>query len=263
MLDASGIVHVEDDLYLVAEDEVDVLRYFVLDSDNRIFKANGEVINLGENESDFESLAYDPLSQRYFCIGSHGQDFSQKLISFQHGYDDEVTIPFEANRLVDGANIESLTVWKSHLLMGYRSPSRNDLALAVVYDTKSDAQLMASFDLGKRVFRDMTRINDTNYLILAGPERGKHYEKLPSRIYWWNGELFSPQLQLIDLDLNGFRAEGIAVRLYENNNIEVLIGSDESRSKRPNSFRMLYVHTSGIQDLLENSQRSIELSVQL
>ena len=150
MLDASGIIHVDADRFLVAEDETDILRYFSLDMSSGVFEATGETINLGNRESDFESLAYSHSEDHYYCIGSHDRDHTQRLWRFQKDGSNAESISFDAGRLLDDVNIESLTVWQSKLLVGYRSPSRNGLALAIVFDTSSKTQLLASFDLEGR-----------------------------------------------------------------------------------------------------------------
>lgn len=263
MLDASGIVHISDNRYLIAEDELDILRYFTLDVDNLSFHASGEEVHLGHDESDFESLAYDRESHTVYCIGSHSNDISQNLMSFRPDGKGITVIPFQADRVLNDVNIESLTIWNSHLLMGYRSPRYNKLAIALIFVPETGAQVLVDFDLGGRVFRDMTRIDDGNFLILAGPQKGKHYKKLPSRLYWWNGDLFNPKVVPIDLNLDGIRAEGVAARQYADKSVEVLIGTDESRVKNSRNFRMLYFHVSNIDEILSSRYRYKELVVQI
>ena len=263
MLDASGIIHIDGDRFLVAEDETDILRYFSLDMTGGVFEATGETIDLGRQESDFESLAYDRSEDCYYCIGSHHQDYSRRLWRFNKDGSNAEIISFNAEHLLDDVNIESLSVWKNKLLIGYRSPSRNGLALAVVFDTNSKAQLLTSFDLEGRVFRDMVCINDDNYLILAGPERGKHYKKQPPRLYWWNGDLFNPELGLVDLDISDYRTEGIATRLDDDGQITVLVGTDESAIKKQKRFQMLYCRAQGIDELLQETHQLTALTVKL
>ena len=265
MLDASGIIHVEADRFLVVEDEVDILRYFVLDKQKHTFTATNETIDLGRHESDFESIAFDSKSQRYYCIGSHGEDYSQRLVSFQlteNIVDNVVELSFDAQLLIrDKVDIEALSIWGSHLLIGYRKPDRSKLALFVIYDIESGNQMLTGFDLAGRTFRDWVRIDDENYLILAGPARGKDYSKLPSCIFWWNGDVFSPDLKLCEISLKGFRAEGIATRQNNNGSIDVLISSDESKVKSAKHFRMFYIKESSIPSLLGGAKKPEELSI--
>jgi hypothetical protein len=265
MLDASGIIHVEANRYLVAEDEADILRYFVLDKQNHTLTATSETIDLGRHESDFESIAFDSKNQRYYCIGSHGEDYSQRLVSFQlieNTIDSIVELSYDAQLLInEKVDIEALSIWGSHLLIGYRKPNRSKLALVVLYDTETGKQMLTGFDLAGRTFRDWVRIDDQNYLILAGPERGKDYSKLPSCIFWWNGDVFSPDLKMCDISLKGFRAEGIATRQNNDGSIDVLISSDESKVKSAKHFRTLYIEESSISSLLDGAKKPEELSI--
>ena len=101
MLDASGIIHINNGHFLVAEDESDLLQIFILDKARQTFNSTGKTLNLGKAESDFESLAYDDIQQRYFCIGSHGEDYSQRLASFRLDVDQPgalTELNFDANR---------------------------------------------------------------------------------------------------------------------------------------------------------------------
>lgn len=266
MLDASGIIHVDGDRFLVAEDEIDILRYFVLDKEGLTFKVAG-TIDFGKDESDFESLAFDPRTQRYYCIGSHGEDYSQRLLGFEL-VDKEVRnkteIDFDARHLIkEDVDIEGLSVWGHHLLIAYRKPSRDRLALVLLLDVESGAQLLTSFNLAGRTFRDIVRMDDKNYLILAGPEHGKDYETLPSCIFWWNGDIFSPQLIQCNVDLHDFRAEGIALRLCDDESIDVLIGSDESKIKGAVCFRMMFLNSADISGLINGVNKPVELQVEI
>jgi hypothetical protein len=267
MLDASGMIHIQGDRFLVAEDELDVLRYFVLDRQKLTFSATTEVIHFGHRESDFESLAFDPREQRYYCIGSHGEDYSERLLSFELAGSEASklrVIRFDARHLVnEDVDIEGLSVWGTHLFMGYRRPSRNSTALAVLFDIKSGAQLLTSFDLAGRTFRDVVRIDDENYLILAGPQQGRDYDSLPSRIFWWNGDIFLPQLKQCDVELDKFRAEGIATRICSDGSLEVLIGSDESKTKSAKCFRLMYLNVPAIANLKQERINPLELKVTL
>lgn len=264
MLDASGIIHVEGNRFLVAEDEIDILRYFVLNKDKRTFSATGR-IDLGHDESDFESLAYDLDSQRYYCIGSHGQDYSKRLLGFQLE-ESEVShiteLHFDAQHLInEDVDIEALSTWGSKLFIGYRRPSLNKFAVAVLFDANSGAQLLTTFNLSGRTFRDIVRIDENNYLILAGPKKGKDYKTFPSCIFWWNGDVFSPEVIRCQVDLNGFRAEGIAIRICDDKSIDVLIGSDESKTELAECFRLLYFNVIDVPALINRNNRTIELQV--
>ena len=264
MLDASGIIHIEGDRYLVAEDEIDMLRYFTLDKVQLTFTAGAE-IDFGHDESDFESLAYDSSAERYYCIGSHGEDYSRRLLSFKLDASDASHITemhFDAQRLIaDDVDIEALSVWGSQLLIGYRRPSLNGFALAVVFDINSGAQVLTSFNLAGRTLRDMVRIDKDNYLMLAGPEKGKDYDTLPSCVFWWNGDIFSPQLIQCQVNLKGFRAEGIATCICEDGSIDVLIGSDESKTTSASCFRMLHFNVADMQQLMNEAHKADELKV--
>jgi hypothetical protein len=267
MLDASGIIHVREDLYLVAEDELDVLRFFQLDLENGSFNATGDVIDFGQEESDFESLAYDPVRQRFYCIGSHGYSYSKRLVAFQLDRDSNVSsfeIDFDAKQFFDDdVDVEALSVWNSRLFIGYRRPTRKDTAIVVIFDVDCGSQVLTCFDLGGRSFRDIVRIDDDNYLILAGPERGKHYRKLPPRVFWWNGDIHCPKLAQCDIDLGGFRAEGIAAKVHHDTSIEILIGSDESKIKEAGEFRMRYYRAGNLSAITDSHLKTVELSVSL
>jgi len=266
MLDASGLIHIDGARFLVAEDETDVLRFFSFNSDGLIFTAGGR-IEFGRSESDFESLAYDPGSRRYYCIGSHSADYSQRLLGFGLNGLDAVNvaeISFDANRLAGKkVDIEALSVHDSRLFIGFRRPMRSNRALAVMFDINSGAQVMTSFDLAGRSFRDVVRIDDTNYLILAGPEKGGDYEDLPSSVFWWNGSLFTPEIRSCGVDLRGFRAEGVAVRQLANGPLEVFVGSDESKIPGARCFRLLYLQGDDVQGVLGGRVEQVELDVEL
>lgn len=266
MLDASGIIHVEGDRFLVAEDEIDVLRFFDFDREELRFIARGQ-LEFGHHESDFESLAYDPVFRRYYCIGSHGADYSQRLLGFGlKGLDavEAAEIHFDANRLAGKkVDIEALSIHDSRLFIGFRRPMRRNRALAVVFDMDSGAQVMTSFDLAGRSFRDIVRLDDANYLILAGPEKGGDYENLPSVIFWWNGSLFTPELRSCGVDLSGFRAEGIAVCHLMGGALEVFVGSDESKIPDAECFRLMYLQADNLQGLLNGRTAPAELVIEM
>lgn len=267
MLDASGLIHVDKNYFLVAEDEIDQLRIFEFSPETHSFSATDILLDFGAQESDFESIAYDPAAEKYYCIGSYSADYSRLLMSFQL-QDLKVSnvekIPFEPEILLQRPiNIESLSVVQDGLFIGYRSPSFSEKAIATIYNPTSGAQLITLFDLENRVFRDMVRIDNNNYLILAGPEKGKHYNKYPSKVYWWNGELFSPRLETCLIDLVDFRAESICVRENESGCIDVLVGSDESKIKQAKQFRMLYFSVINLPQLFNEKQKGVELTVRL
>lgn len=264
MLDASGIKHVESNRFPVAEDEIDILRYFVLDKEKRTFSATDK-IDIGHDESDFESLAFDPGSQRYYCISNHGEDYSKQLLGFldKSEISNISDLHFDAQHLIDDdVDIDPLSTWGSKLFIGYRRPSLNKFAVAVLFDANSGAQLLTSFNLSGRTFWDIVRIDDSNYLILAGPEKGKDYKTLPSCIFWWNGDVFSPKVIQCQVDLNGFRAEGIAIRICDDNSFDVLIGSDESKTELAECFRLLYFNAADIPALFGRANKAVELKVE-
>ena len=267
MLDVSGIIHVRDNCFLATEDESDRLRLFELDSLSGTFTQLAPTIELGHSESDFESLAFNASTHSYYCIGSHGADYSRRLVRFQ--LSGQVArsiseIPFDAGQLVDGRiNIEALSVWQDRLLVGYRSPNRKGDALLAVLDPESGGQLLTRIDLDGQTFRDMDRIDPHNYLILAGPERGKHYRKHPSRIIWWDGSLLAPKLVACPVDLSGVRAEGLAVRSNPAGGLDILVCTDESRVKSARHFRTLHLHVASLEALLEAPPQPVELAIQL
>lgn len=263
-MDASGIIHIGGKRFLLAEDETDVLRIFELDTSKRTLTATDQVLAFGEGESDFESLAYMPENDTYFCIGSHGEDASERLVSFRlhDGSAQELQeLTFDARELVGKkVNVEALSSWRSKLLIGYRSPRDDNHALMKVFDTANGTQIVTRFDLSGRTFRDMVRVDSGNYLILAGPERGKDYDKLAPRIFWWNGELFARRLVECNIDLHGYRAEGIATLLHSDGSLDILIGSDES--KTGDKFKMLYLGAKDLDQLLHDKLEPAELRIE-
>ncbi|MCP3849537.1 MAG: hypothetical protein GY694_04770 [Gammaproteobacteria bacterium] len=265
MLDASGIIHIKGDRFLVAEDETDILRYFKLDNQKLTFKATKKTLVFGHNESDFESLAFDPTSQHYYCTGSHGEDYSKRLLSFKLKNNTASKIrkiPFNAQQLISkNVDIEALSVVHTQLFMGYRKPSHKKLALAVLFDIKTGSQKVIRFDLAGRTFRDIVRIDDKNYLILGGPQKGKDYDIFPSRIFWWDGNINAPKIKLCRVNLNGFRAEGIAVRKGLNDSLDILIGSDESKKKSAKKFRILLLNAPNIPNLIKGTIKPEKLKV--
>ena len=176
MLDASGLIHLQGQYFLVAEDEVDRLRVFEHVPASRSFRVTSRCVDFGAQESDFESIAYDPESDYYFVIGSHGADYSKKLLRFKlrdFAACEIAEISFEPEFIIGQSqiNIEALSIYQGSLLIGYRSPSVNDKAVATLFNPDNNVQLLTTFDLHNRVFRDMVCIDAHNYLLLAGPER--------------------------------------------------------------------------------------------
>lgn len=267
MLDASGIVHIQDDLFLIAEDESDILRIFRLDATQGKLAATGQELDFGSRESDFESLAYDPLNQRFYCTGSYSSDYSQRLVSFRlagNKASGQIELSYNAHHLIpDEVDIEALATWQSSLIMGYRKPMYNGRALAVVYNLENKTQLLTSFDLAGRTFRDISRIDDNNYLILAGPEKGKHYKKFSPLIFWWDGDIFSPKIQQCNINLDGYRAEGIATRKNPDNSLDVLIGTDESKINNADIFQMLHIKVDSLNELKSQIVSAINLQISL
>lgn len=267
MLDASGIVHFRDDLYLVAEDETDRIRLFELSLPARRFAATGRVLDFGSQESDFESLAFDPRAASYYAIGSHSADYSQRLLAFELDGDmirHATDLRFAADHLVDGEiNIEALTVVEGRLLAGYRSPARGGRALAVLFDPASGDQLLLDFDLQGRVCRDLARIDETNYLVLAGPEHGSDYDRRPPRLFWWNGQLFPRALRECAVDLRGIRAEGLGCHLHADGHLDLLVGSDESKVEGADRFRLFHLGLARIEQLWDRERVPDEFEVRL
>ena len=266
MLDASGIVHIDGDRFLVAEDELDHLRVFELNRMASSFEFSGQVFNLGDAESDFESLAYDREQGVFYCTGSFGRAYSRRLVSFriqQQSLQDIQELEVDTQTLVnDNVNIESLSLWQSRLLLGYRSPGRGGKALALLTDSASQHQQLLSFDLAGRTFRDMDCIDPHNYLILAGPEKGKHYDQLAAQLWWWNGDVITPEISRLDLDLSGIRAEGLAI-FGDGERIEILIGTDESKIKNATGFDIWYSKAESLQSLLTQQLEKERLSVRI
>ncbi len=258
---------VADGRCLVAEDERDCLRAFAFDSQQGSLRATGQTLDFGARESDFESLAFDENDGWYYCVGSHGEKYSRRLIRFRidgNTHSEPQTIHWRADALVRGhIDIEALTVCEGGVLLGFRSPMRKQHALAVWLNPESGVQLLGRFDLGGRSFRDLCRIDDANYLILAGPQQGKHYSRLPSRVIWWNGSLKAPHLHVCPLDLQGVRAEGIAARRNTQGMLDVLIGTDESKVAGARQFRAFHIACKDVDELRTRSRVPRELAVML
>lgn len=265
MLDASGLIHVSGDEFLAAEDEVDRLRFFKLSTDDLHFEYTGRFIDFGCKESDFESIAYDINTDTYFVIGSYSKPGTERLLRFKIKEDDKVEaedISFEpANIMKKNINIEALTVYQGGLLMGLRSPKISGKAAAIIFNPDKGTYLLARFDLGKRIFRDITKIDEQNYLILAGPKKGRDYKVTPPRIYWWDGNLVSPKVEKSRIKLRGCQAEGICTRVNEDGAIEVLVGTDESRTRQAKKFKMLYGSFQNIDDLVKEKTKLKKLEV--
>jgi len=88
MLDASGIIHVKGDRFLVAEDERDVLRFFNLNTHSLTFTANGDTVDLGRNESDFESILHKSRSAFPEEVLENALLIIEQLIDFKGKIDD-------------------------------------------------------------------------------------------------------------------------------------------------------------------------------
>lgn len=272
MLDASGIIHVKDNIFLVAEDERDQLRFFEYIPGKQSFQFTGDTIDFGDNESDFESLAYNSQTDTYYCIGSHSASYSKRLISFKLSADrlpgvterkqNSETIPFTPFVInPESVNIESLSVYHNALFIGLRSPSFNDKAGAIIFNPQRYEQIIATFDLYGRTFRDMVRIDDANYLILAGPEKGKDYSRQPPLIIWWNGDLLEQKLKVLNLDISQCRAESICINTEET--LEIFIGTDESKIPNSKGFRMFRSEAFNMSALLNDKLPLCELTVKL
>lgn len=87
MQDASGLIHVDRYLFMVAKDNSDLIHFFYLntdDQDNLHFQSTGQNFNLGDGtagNSDFESLAR--IENSFFVIGSYNTPERKKLLRFQ------------------------------------------------------------------------------------------------------------------------------------------------------------------------------------
>ena len=257
MLDASGMVHVQGDLFLVAEDELDHLRFFEFSAQKGTFRDTGQLLDFGAQESDFESIAYNPQKDTYYCIGSHSESYSKVLLRFRlrdFKPIDVETLEFDPAWLVGSSvNIEALSIYQDSLFIGLRSPSIDDRAAAIIFNASSGAQLLTAFDLDQRVFRDMVCIDASNYLILAGPEYGRDYPDRPALVFQWNGNLLNPALQQLAIDLEGFRAESICTRSTADDRIDILIGSDESKVKQALRFRMRHASAHNLGGIIGDS----------
>lgn len=267
MLDASGLIHVQEDLFLVAEDELDHLRFFEFSSSNGTFRYTGQLLDFGAQESDFEPIAYLPRQNSYYCIGSHSTDYAKMLLRFrlrdQQPVDIE-TLEFDPEWLVgSNVNIEALSVYHDSLFIGLRSPSFGDKAAAIIFNPASGAQLLTAFDLDQRVFRDMVCIDPDNYLILGGPERGRDYPACTALVFWWNGNLLNPEVKPLAIDLNDFRAESICACRPADGRIDILIGSDESKVNRANQFHMRHTASPDLDGLFAESVATRELKVDI
>jgi len=266
MMDASGLVHVDGDEFLVAEDESDCLRFFRLCLAGFRFEDTGRVLHLSDVESDLESLAHDRNSNTLYAIGSHLRRRHEKLLRCQLQGGDLAapvqSLPFKPSVFIDGSvNIEALSIYRESLLIGLRSPKIDGKAAAIVFNPGSDTYVLALFDLRKRVFRDCARIDDRNYLILAGPRRGRDYARRPPLLFWWNGDLTSPRLLECRVDISGYRAEGLCVRTDPSGRIEILVGADESKNPDAEAFRACYASADSIEELWSRDVHARELTV--
>lgn len=269
MQDASGLIHVERNLFMVAEDNSDLIRFFYLntdDPDNLRFEPTGHHFNLGDGEdsnSDFESLAR--IGNSFFVIASYNAPERKKLLRFQVNGTTLTTPPetiyFDptANFQSEEIDIEALTAFRRDTLMvGFRKPLLQGKAPAIFLHIDSLKKNIRYFDLRQRVFRDCDRIDDDNFLILAGPERGK---KPLRRIYLWNGHIDDVRPKKCRIDLGSLRGEGICVRQgFVDDALEILIGTDESSGSGGN-FKLGYVKVNNTMQLLEKENRLKDVRV--
>ena len=274
MQDASGLIHVEGDLFLVAEDNSDSLSIFQLstiDQDNIRFRATGQKLDLGEGltgNSDFESLAGidDRTGRRYYVTGSYKKPRGSRLLCFRTNGTALASPPdavsFEPMSDFKGQkiDIEALTSYREGiLLVGFRKPTCHGRALAMFFDVATSEKCVRNFDLRQRVFRDCVRIDDSNFLFLAGPESGESPRR---QIYLWNGRLDAMRPKKCRIDLGNYRAESICVRNGSagQGSLEILIGTDESRSKS-GKFQLGYVKVNSVRELVEQENRLRKVTV--
>lgn len=145
-------------------------------------------------------------------------------------------------------------------MVGFRKPLLQGQAPAIFLHTDTLQKDLRYVDLQQRAFRDCVRIDDDNFLILAGPEKGT---KPLRQIYLWNGHIDDVRPKKCRIDLGNLRCESICVRQgLEGDSLEILIGTDENSSSGGN-FQLGYVKVNNILELLEkeNIVRDIRLSV--
>ncbi|MEJ1379375.1 MAG: hypothetical protein RPT95_00125, partial [Candidatus Sedimenticola sp. (ex Thyasira tokunagai)] len=177
MLDASGLIHVTDNLFLVAEDNQDCLRFFRLDlsdSNDLIFRNTGQSFCLDNGQkqnSDFESMAR--FGDVFYVIGGYNEKERDRLLSFQfNGWElttSPVTIPFKPSSFFRRSkrDVEALTSYGTEqLLVGFRRPlDRQGRAQALIVNT-NDGDIQSNsplrFDLRQRGFRDWVQVDASN-----------------------------------------------------------------------------------------------------
>jgi len=274
MQDASGLIHVEGDLFLVSEDNSDSLRFFQLSTinqDNIRFRSTGEKLELGEGRtgnSDFESLAgiEDRTGRRYYATSSYKKPRRSKLLCFRTNGTalaaSPDTVAFDPTSDLQGqkVDVEALTSYRQDkLLVGFRKPACHGKALAIFFNVATSEKCIRFFDLRQRVFRDCVRIDDNNFLFLAGPESGGRPRRA---IYLWNGRLDAMRPKKCRIDLGNLRAESICVRLgsRDQGSLEILIGTDES-SSNSGKFKLRYVKVNNVRELLEQENRLRKVTV--
>lgn len=271
MLDASGLIHVTDNLFLVAEDNQDCLRFFRLDfsdSNDPSFRNTGQSFCLDNGQkqnSDFESMAR--LGDVFYVIGGYNRKERNRLLSFQlNGWElttSPLTIPFKPSSFFRRRkrDVEALTSYGTEqLLVGFRKPlDRQGRAQALIVNT-NDGGIQSNsplrFDLQQRGFRDWVQVDANNHLILAGPKR--RLGQSSRKIYLWDSNNIEADIRptKCNIDLGNFRAEGICVRKNEDG-LEILISSDESKpaEKLKNNdkitFKLRYIKVSNITDLTQ------------
>ena len=269
MQDASGLIHVEGSLFLVAEDSSDLVRFFYLNTDdpnNLRFQSTGQYLNLGTgaaSNSDFESLAR--IGHSFFVIGSYNAPKRKKLLRFQidgtslKAPPKKLTFDPTSSLETKKIDIEALTAFRQDtLIVGFRKPLLKGKAPAIFFHPGTLKKDIFYFDLRKRVFRDWVRIDDDHFIILAGPEKGN---KPRRRIYLWNGHLDDLRPQKCKIDLGNFRGEGICIRQgISDASLEILIGSDESSGSGGN-FKLGYVRVDNIMELLKKENELVKVRV--
>lgn len=252
MCDASAAVALTGHLFAVASDEDSVIRVYSRDKAGAPVQSFNlsAFLDLDEKkpESDLEGAAR--IGDRAYWITSHGRNRSgrarpsrerffatQTVTNGQGAQLKGVGQPYE--RLLDdlvqdrrlarfnleaasllepkarGAlNIEGLSATpEGHLLIGFRNPIPNGMALLVPMLNPDEVIRGASakfgdpllLDLGGLGVRDMA-YSEGKYLIIAGPYDGIG----PSRLYAWSGGPSPPRL-IKHSRLKGLNPEGIVV----------------------------------------------------
>ncbi len=272
---ASGLIHVENDLFMVADDNRDQLRLFRLNINqpNRLrFKELNVCLNLGDGgfgNSDFESLAKS--GDDYYVIGGFSEQNYRKLLKFKlNGHSlsgQKVPISFKPEPEIQSGeiDIEALTAWRDNKLMaGFRDPTKDGYAQALIFDPNDSdiPKTLLSFDLDGRKFRDCARIDDNNFLILAGPKRSDNERP----IYLWDGKVIADrpiEPLKCQIDYGEFRAEGICVRQTDSSILEILVGSDQSSINQMDKFKLRYAKVNGVSELHERNFNFQKVKVEL